>query len=269
MVTFMRQFHRRIEEIELGIDPDGWTQSPPSSQDMDRTLLWEMLSRVELDRKHLATNRIVTFERTDKAHFMFDVLRTNVLRILRTNNWTSIAVTSPTPGCGKTVVSLNLAFSLSHLHECHTAVLDLDLRRHQVVDTLGFNGSFSIEKFLNGQAPVEDTFLRPRSNLAVAPNSQSVRDAAELLQSSGVTTVLTDLKNRLEPDVLIYDLPPMLANDDVLAFLPNVDCVLLVAAAETSTTNEVDLCESILSNHTNVLGVVLNKCRFDPERYGY
>jgi protein-tyrosine kinase len=35
----------------------------------------------------------------------------------------------------------------------------------------------------------------------------------------------------MSPDIVIFDLPPMLAADDVLAFLPNVDCVILVAAA--------------------------------------
>jgi len=54
----------------------------------------------------------------------------------------------------------------------------------------------------------------------------------------------------------------MLLSDKVLAFLPNVDCVLLVAAAESSAPNETYRSECDLAERTNALGVVLNKCRF-------
>jgi MinD-like ATPase involved in chromosome partitioning or flagellar assembly len=76
-----------------------------------------------------------------------------------------------------------------------------------------------------------------------------------------MTKAIRDLKQRFNPDVLICDLPPMLASDDVAAFLPNVDCVILVVEAEADTLGQVDACERELAAQTNVLGVVLNKCR--------
>lgn len=81
--------------------------------------------------------------------------------------------------------------------------------------------------------------------------------------------VIEEMRQRMSPHVILFDMPPMLSNDDVLAFLPHVDCAILVAAAEQSTLDEVDVCEQELSERTNVLGVVLNKCRFSPEKYGY
>ena len=68
---------------------------------------------------------------------------------------------------------------------------------------------------------------------------------------------------------MIYDLPPMLQSDDVMAFLPHLDCVLLVAGAEKSRLDEVDKCEKDLAEHTNVLGVALNLCRYMAEDFGY
>ena len=53
-------------------------------------------------RELLARNRIVTFADTDPAHATFDMMRTKILRMLRQNGWTSVAITSPTNGCGKT-----------------------------------------------------------------------------------------------------------------------------------------------------------------------
>ena len=45
--------------------------------------------------------------------------------------------------------------------------------------------------------------------------------------------------------------------------------VLLVAAAETTTIKEVDACERELASQTNVMGVVLNKCRYMDDTQGY
>ena len=74
---------------------------------------------------------------------------------------------------------------------------------------------------------------------------------------------------REDPDVILVDMPPMLATDDVVAFLPNVDAVLLVAAAGASQIAEVDDCERELSERTNVMGVILNKCRYISDKYNY
>ena len=55
----------------------------------------------------------------------------------------------------------------------------------------------------------------------------------------------------------------------MLAFAGKVDCVLLVAAAESTSIAEIDRCERELAAQTNVLGVVLNKCRYTEPSYGY
>ena len=147
---------------------------------------WTELASFDPEPRLLARNHIVTFEDVDPAHSHFDILRTKVLRAMQRNGWTSLGVTSPTSGCGKTTLALNLAFSLAH-----------------------------------------------------------------------------------QPDVILIDMPPMLVSDSLMALAPHLDCVLLVAAAENTRLDEVDKCEHDLAEQTNVLGVVLNKCRYMGEDYGY
>jgi Mrp family chromosome partitioning ATPase len=231
--------------------------------------VWRNLRPLSIDLRLAARNRLVTVTRSDPAHLQFDMMRTKVLQLLRQNRWTSIAITSPSPACGKTVVSLNLAFSLAHHKECRTVLVDLDMRRPQVAKTLGMAKPPSIESFLKGHSQVEDVFVRYGNNVAIAANNRPVRFAAELLQSPETAMALKGLKRKLHPNVILFDLPPMLANDDVMAFLPLVDCVILIAAAEQSTLGEIDICEQELSEKSKVLGVVLNKCRYAPEKYGY
>ncbi|WP_426233094.1 CpsD/CapB family tyrosine-protein kinase [Pararhizobium sp. DWP3-4] len=225
-------------------------------------IAWGNLASLDPAPDTVFRNRIVTIDRSDPAHVPFDMMRTTVLQNLRQNGWTSIAITSPTASCGKSLVALNLAFSLAHQLDRRTLLVDLNLKLPQIGEMLGVTARASMEDFLKGDAPIQDIFLRYGENLAVAVNDRPVQFSAELLQSLEAVRVLQDLRLRMGPDVILYDLPPMLSSDDVTAFLPNVDCAILVAAAEHSTFAEVDRCERYLSERTNMLGVVLNKCRY-------
>lgn len=257
--------HEAAEHFASGRLPRTGGLESRATMQMD----WLTLPELRVDYGLLSRNRIVAAERAMPEHVAFDMLRTKLMQRLRQNNWKSVAITSPTPACGKTFVSLNLAFSLAHQKECRTLLLDLDLRRPQVGKSLGMKDAASMEAFLNGNASISETFRRHGENLAIAANNRPAEFPAELLQSGEAKDQLQRLHQTMAPDVLLCDLPPMLANDDVLAFLPNVDCVILVVAAEYSTISEVDRCEQELSANTNVVGVVLNKCRYTVDKYGY
>lgn len=68
---------------------------------------------------------------------------------------------------------------------------------------------------------------------------------------------------------MLFDLSPLGVADDTISFLQHVDCVLLVAAAEQTTIKEIDAAEREIASYSNVLGVVLNKCNYPGETYGY
>ena len=71
--------------------------------------------------------------------------------------------------------------------------------------------------------------------------------------------VLAELQDVLAPDVVIYDLPPVLESDELLSFLPNVDGVLLVVGGGQTQPQDVLRAEQALGDRTQLLGVVLNK----------
>jgi len=230
---------------------------------------WLSLRSAPVNPKLMARNRIVTFSRTDPAHVSFDILRTRLLQKLSEKNWATVAITSPTAGCGKTLVALNLVFSLAKQRERRTVLVDLDLRRPRLAGLLGLVSPPAIEGFLKGKVEVEEALVRYGENVAVAANARSVQLAAELLQGQGTAVFLKEIRRKLDPHVIVVDLPPMQSGDDVMAFAPNVDCAVLVAAAESTTGREIDLCERDLAEKTSVVGVVLNKCRYAPDKYGY
>lgn len=231
---------------------------------------WESLREVTLAPRQLARSRIVSLEKSDPAHVAFDVLRTRVLKALRDNGWRRVAVTSPTKGCGKTFVAANLALSLARQPEIRTLLLDLDLRAPALAPALGLREARPIQPFLEGRAAPAEHLLRVGANLALGPNSQRVRDSAELIQARQTGPALAAAVAFLAPDVVILDLPPLLAGDDALATLPHVDCALLVAGGGQTTPEHIEACERLLEGSTPLLGVVLNRAEDVAEDlYGY
>lgn len=222
---------------------------------------WAGLERAKLSQNRARRGRIVTFARSEPEHASFDVLRTKVLRSLRLNNWTTVAITSPEPGCGKSVVAVNLAFSMANLKDCRVVLLDLDFRRPRISAILGPEMARPTAAFLGGKSPIEGAFVRYGDNLAVSASRTGISFPAELLQSQSTRAAMIQLRESLSPGVVLLDLPPVLGSDDVLAFLPNVDCALIVVGAGLTSMAQVRLCEHELSSGTNVLGMVLNKCR--------
>lgn len=199
----------------------------------------------------------------------YDLLRSRTLRALKEKDWTRVAITSPGAACGKTTVALNLAISMARQKDLRIMLFDIDLRRPSLHKALGLHPKHSLHEVLDGSVALEEVAVRIGDNLIVATNVTAARHPSELLQSAGARDVLDAIEKRWKPDVMIFDTSPMLASDDNVGFLANVDCALLVAAAESTTLANIDLCEKDLAQLTNVLGVVLNKCRYADDTIGY
>lgn len=240
----------------------------PARDEEAITAAWAALPGLAVQARRLERAHIVTFAGGADA-VSFDALRTRLLQQMRTNNWRRVAITSPGAGCGKTTLALNLAFSLARQPEVRTLLAELDLRRPSIARVLATPDRASLAQVLAGEAEFDACALRLSQNLILAANQAPARDAAELLASAATSQALARIEETYAPDITIFDMPPMLVVDDMMAFANEVDCVLLVAAAEASTIKEVDSCERELAAQTNVLGVVLNKCRYIDRGAGY
>ena len=247
--------------------PESRRRGTPARPDLEES--WLAIPQFEPDHKHFRKNRIITLICEDPAYTSFDIMRTKLLATMKQKGWRSLAITSPNPHCGKTMVSANLAFSFARQKEIRSVLIDIDLRRPQLAKTLGLKPGPSVASFLSGFGEITSQFVRFDKNLAIGASTNAQKHSAELLSNSQTRKSIDTLCDQLQPDIIIYDMPPLLASDDTLAFLPNVDCTLLVVEAEKTTIQEVDETEQTLAEKSNLLGVVLNKCRFGSENYGY
>lgn len=222
---------------------------------------------VPLRADHLERNRIVAYNKNSSMGGAFDLLRTQILRTMEENGWRTLAITSPTPEAGKTVMAINLAMSIAH-HTTKTALLvDFDLRRPKVGKSLGLAMETSLNEFLCGEAELQDVLVNPTlPRFVVLPTREPVPLSTEVLSSPVVNHLISDLRERYASRIVIFDLPPLLSSDDVITVLPKFDCVLLVVANGANSTKEIEECLYHLAT-ANLIGTVLNKG--EPQNRSY
>jgi len=213
---------------------------------------------VQPDPAHLEKNRIIAHQKSHPNTWTFDALRTQVLQRMDENGWRVLAITSPTLDSGKTVVSINLAISIAQQLHRTALLVDFDLRRPSVAKYLGLNSGVSLNDVLERDADVADAMVSPGvERLVVLPTARAVEKPSEILSSARVADLLADLRDRYSDRVVVVDLPPVLAADDVLSVLPQVDCVLLVIGSGFSSEKEIEEAQRRLSR-APLVGVVLN-----------
>ncbi len=224
---------------------------------------WDKLVQQEpgSGRAISAAMPVVDDARDSSAARAFDLLRTRLRQTTKEHGWKNIAVTSPTSGCGNTFTAVNLALSLSRITGSRTVLMDFNMRTPGVATAFDMQAPGSIFDYLDGSVSLERHMIRCSATLALGLNSGANPDAAEVLQDPATFETLAQMHAALRPEIVIYDMPPMLAYDDVSAFLPQLDGVLLVSDGTQTTARQLTECERMLDGQVPLLGVVLNRAR--------
>lgn len=234
----------------------------------DLTDRWSDLQLFEPSARKLRLSRIYSSDASNDAT-QFDILRTKLLLEMRRNDWTRVAITSATAGCGKTTTACNLIAGIGRQSEVRGMLFDLDLRRPSIAKFFGASPTASIVDVLEDRVPFEEQAVRLDTNTAISMATRAISDPAKLILHSRTAEIFDEIQADYQPDLMIFDLPPVLVSDEARAFLKLVDCVLIVAGAESSTMTQIDQCEREVAEYTNVAGIVLNKCRYLEDGYGY
>jgi len=213
-----------------------------------------------LDAQVMERNCILPQISDERALRAYKILRTRVLQRMVANNWYSVAVTGSTKGEGKTLTAINLAIALAQDVNTWVFLVDLDLQRPEVGNYLGMEFGRGVGDYLVGEANIDEILYNPIGidRLAVIPNSRSIANSSELLVSPRMIELNRTLLNEAPRRIVIYDMPPLLASDDMLAFAPQVDGLLVVLAEGVSARANMQKTKQLIGN-TNVIGVVLNQ----------
>jgi Mrp family chromosome partitioning ATPase len=204
-------------------------------------------------------NRVLPGAAGVAASRAYKILRTRVLRVMSANNWQTLAVTGTTAGEGKTLAAINLALALAENFNTPVILVDLDLQRPKVASYLGMTYSRGLSDYLSEAATLDEIVYDigvPRC--AVIPNRAAALASSELLRSPRMLELLRALKSESPRRIVMFDMPPLLASDDVLAIAPHVDSFLLVVSQGWTARRSLANVREALSE-LNVLGIVLNR----------
>jgi protein-tyrosine kinase len=252
--------HAPLSPPRLPFEPNVGIENPVDTR----------IPEIALNVEYLESKRIIAHDDTDPRSKPFDMLRTQVLQPMDQKGWKILGITSPTPGCGKTVTAINLAFSIARQPDRSVLLVDLDLQKPQVANSIGVKRESGVVSVLEGRTSLSNAIIQARvgnHRVLVLPVENSTSGSSALVASRAMSTLLQEIRRDYRSATVILDLPPMLSSDDVIAVLPQLDCVLLVAAVGTSTVSQIEECNNHLQS-AEVIRFVLNKVpEWGPQYY--
>ncbi len=213
---------------------------------------------VEVEENYLEKNHIISYHTRSQEADIFRILRTQVLQTMSQSGLRTLGITSPRYGDGKTTIALNLAVSIAQDLKQTVLLVDVDLRKPNVTQYLGIEAPFGITDYCLNDKPISECIIRPSfERLSILPAGSALDNSSEVLGSPRMAHLAQELKSRYSDRLIIYDMPPVLTQDDPIAFLPNIDAFLLIIRNGITQISDIKNAMNLLSG-ANVIGTVLN-----------
>jgi capsular exopolysaccharide synthesis family protein len=179
-----------------------------------------------------------------------------------------VAVTSTSPGEGKTLTSVNLALMLA-TSDGKVLLIDGDLRKPQVHAMLKVQKRPGLSDILVGQAkPSEAIMPVAGTNLSVLPAGTHVPSPADLMTTQVLEGLIGGLRGLY--NWIIIDTPPVAAVADALILSRCTDGLVIVIGAEMVPRGAVrHTLERVAESGARILGLVLNRAQIKRQGYYY
>ncbi|MGZ8412829.1 MAG: polysaccharide biosynthesis tyrosine autokinase [Gemmatirosa sp.] len=198
----------------------------------------------------------------------FRTLRMNVRYACMPNQKVTLAITSPGPGDGKSLVASNLALSFAE-GGWRTVLIDADLRRGFLNETFDLSATPGLIEFLEGTSPLDEV-LKPthHANLMVIAGGTRHRRAPELLATPRMQELVAMLSRSF--DAIIIYTPPLGAGTDAYAIATATTNVAIVLRGGTTDVKMAKAkMETLDRLPVAVIGAILNGVETDDGVYQY
>ena len=182
-----------------------------------------------------------------------------------------LMVTSPYASEGKTSCALNLALSIAAEHDNEVLLVDFDLARAQVLETLGLpKGPGLMNALADPSLDVLDLVMETDiPGFSVLPGGPPTNSDSEYLAAGRAAGVLDRLTAGSPDRIVVFDTPPALAASIPAELAKLVGQVVLVVMADNTPQGAIKDAISLLSGCPNVQ-LLLNAVHFSPSgrRFG-
>ena len=202
---------------------------------------------------------------------LIESFRSVRLHVTSTNQLpAAIAISSASPGDGKSLVAANLALSFADAG-FRTVLVDADTRRGKLHQVFGMAMAPGLTDFLSNDVSLS-AIIHPTSqdNLSVVASGRRIRRSPELLTSPLLGVLVGQLRQSYE--VVILDTPPLAAGIDAYA-VASAAANLLMVVRVGRTDRRMAAAKLLVVDRLpiRVLGAVLNGVNLTGEYqyYGY
>ncbi len=227
------------------------------------------VKNIPTDPITLRKNRVLMGAEMESATMAYNMLRTQVYKTMVKNGWNSIGITSSNKSEGKSLTALNLALSLARSVQQTVVLVDFDLRRPSVHKKLDYEPKAGLSDYYTNNTPLSEIIISPGvEGMVIIPGRESLNNASELLASPKTPYLLNELNRMFPSKYMVFDLPPVLLVDDVMALSDYIDSMLLVVSEGSSKKEELAQTVELLES-TNLLGTVLNNSGESRTSGGY
>ncbi|MGG0175260.1 CpsD/CapB family tyrosine-protein kinase [Gottfriedia acidiceleris] len=202
-------------------------------------------------------NLITHTEPKSPTSEQFRTIRTNIQFSAIDTEISTILVTSSSPGEGKSTTISNLAVTFAN-QEKKVLLIDADLRKpttHYTFQLENYEGLTSaLTKGLSVGMVAQETKVK---NLSVVTSGPIPPNPSELLSSKAMKRFIQECKQDF--DVVLFDMPPILAVTDAQILAKECDGVVLVIRSGHAEKENVKKSKELLDRvGAKILGAVLN-----------
>lgn len=198
----------------------------------------------------------------------YRVLRTNIQFASVDKPIKVIAVTSSTPGEGKTTTIANLAITFAQSGS-RVLIMDADLRKprvHKVFHVPNDRGMTTVLSRLYSYS--ECIVGSVVDNLYILTSGPIPPNPSEMLSSNAMKSFLEQVKQDF--DIILIDAPPVGVVTDAAIISTIVDGTILVISSGHVEIEAAQRAKELLEKvNANILGVVLNKVNKDNQGGSY
>ncbi|MCK2182994.1 polysaccharide biosynthesis tyrosine autokinase [Halomonas sp. YJPS3-2] len=180
-----------------------------------------------------------------------------------------LAITGPSPGIGKSFVSINLAAVCAQAGQ-KVLVVDADMRKGHVHHAFGGRSEGGLSELLSGKAALADVTRSGHiDGLDYISRGSAPPNPSELLMQERFSQFLADIRERY--DLIVIDTPPILAVTDAAVIGKQCGTTLMVTRFQMNPVKELEIAKRRLeTTGVPVKGAILNAMeRKAATSYGY
>lgn len=198
----------------------------------------------------------------------YKAIRTNIMfSIPRRSTGKTIAVTSASPGEGKTTTAINLAITFAQVG-ARVILVDCDLRRSRVHRYLRMERGKGVSNVLCGFSMLDDVIRKDERGMDILTAGEIPPNPAELLQTPEFADMISALEKNY--DYIFIDTPPITVVTDAAIIIKQCAGTVLVVRSESTRFDILDKAvDEVKNTGAHVLGAVVHDSTDKNNKYGY